>query len=113
MQFKTKTVNISQQSLIGLHQPRYLVVFVPLDMKIGVLSLQHLNTVHSLSSAPMKSSSVKDKLVVPRKKAPLKTHDNATHMENIRKNGVASVELSPIYLLAGKMFPYKNYACLL
>ncbi|XP_036840276.1 uncharacterized protein cfap92 [Oncorhynchus mykiss] len=51
---------------------------------------------------PMKAGSVKDKLVVPRKKALVKsTQETASHIEHIRRNGVASLELSYIYLLAG------------
>ncbi|XP_052357257.1 uncharacterized protein cfap92 [Oncorhynchus keta] len=51
---------------------------------------------------PMKAGSVKDKLVVPRKKALVKsTLETASHIEHIRRNGVASLELSYIYLLAG------------
>uniref|UniRef100_A0A4W5R4Y7 Uncharacterized protein n=1 Tax=Hucho hucho TaxID=62062 RepID=A0A4W5R4Y7_9TELE len=51
---------------------------------------------------PMKAGSVKDKLGLPRKKALVKsTLETASHIEHIRRNGVASLELSCIYLLAG------------
>ncbi|XP_034151770.1 uncharacterized protein cfap92 [Esox lucius] len=50
----------------------------------------------------MKSVSVKGKLLVPRKNATLKIiQESAAHTEHIRKNGVASVELCLVYLLAG------------
>ncbi|XP_045070412.1 uncharacterized protein LOC121578751 [Coregonus clupeaformis] len=51
---------------------------------------------------PMKTGSVKDQLVVPGKKALIKTtQETAAHTEHIRRNGVASLELSYVYLLAG------------
>lgn len=47
---------------------------------------------------------MKDKLVVPRKKALVKsTLETASRIEHIRRNGVASLELSYIYLLAGEI----------